>query len=136
MNSLGSIFEAADGDGPRGADLRVTVEVPRDRLGHPEGVQVPLAPEIEVGGRMVSRVVAPDEPESITLHLPEGFPSGSVLRLRGQGGSCEEGQPGDLFVQVQCVDPLPAIPWPPRATTLLWTLLMGSALWGLLSWVS
>jgi hypothetical protein len=100
---LGSVFEADDG-GPRGPDLRVTVEVPRAALG--ATLRAPVPARIAAEGDLVERVVlGDDEPGVVELHLPETLPEGAVLRLRGQGGIGEEGaRPGDLLVVVELVD--------------------------------
>jgi hypothetical protein len=107
MGELGSIFEDDSADAPRGPDLRVNVDVPRSALGR-EGAYAAMVPdEIEHDGRLVARVQGPgDPPGRISLHLPETFASGSVLRLRRQGGRAEGGVPGDLYLQITVVEPV------------------------------
>jgi hypothetical protein len=104
MSELGSIFEDADGDEPRGPDLRVAVEVPRRALGRADGWVAPVPDAIDD----VPRVKTPgDPPGALRLHLPETFTSGAVLRLRGQGGAVEGGLPGDLYLQIEVVEAPP-----------------------------
>jgi hypothetical protein len=102
-HALGSVFEP-EPEGPRGPDLRVTVEVPRAALGH--GLRAPVPERLAADGDLVERVrAAGDEPGFIVLHLPEQLPDRAMLRLRGQGGAGDEGQAaGDLLVVVQLVD--------------------------------
>jgi hypothetical protein len=101
--NLGSVF-ADDGDErPRGPDLRVSVEVPRAALG--ASLHAPVPPRIAADGELVERAVLEgDDPACVVLHLPEHLPERAVLRLRGQGGVLQGGQPGDLFVKVELVD--------------------------------
>ena len=104
MARLGSVLEE-EGSGPRGPDLVASVRVPRGALGHPDGVWVQIPVALEVDGSLVPRVVSPhDQDEEIQLHLPEGFPDGGSLRLRGQGGQSSAGRPGDLLVRVELTD--------------------------------
>lgn len=101
--ALGSVFEPEEA-GPRGPDLRVSVEVPRAALG--ATVMLPVPERLAADGELVERVVAEgDEPGLVTLHLPEALPEGAVLRLRGQGGRGAAGErAGDLWVVVELVD--------------------------------
>jgi hypothetical protein len=105
---LGSVFEADEG--PRGPDLRVSVEVPRAALG--ATVQLPVPERIAADGELVERaVIGDDDPGLVTLHLPESLPDGAVLRLRGQGGLGAAGErPGDLWVVTELVDRPPREP--------------------------
>lgn len=133
VSSLGSIFESAtDEDLPQGEDLKVQVEVPRTGLGRPEGVRVPLASSIEVEGRSVERVTLAGERDVLPLFLPENFSSGSVLRLRGQGGACPGGRPGDLYVTVCVIEPPPAplLRW--WIIVFLFSLISGLVVWAFL----
>ncbi len=107
MGELGNIFDEVErgGDGPRGPDLRVKVDVPRSALGREGGYAALVPDEIEHEGRLVARVqAAGDPPGRVVLHLPETFASGAVLRLRRQGGRSEGGVPGDLYLEVVVVD--------------------------------
>jgi hypothetical protein len=102
---LGNVFED-DNAGPRGPDLRVSVEVPRAALG--ATLHAPVPARIAVDGELVERAVQEGEqPGQITLHLPEQLPPRAVLRLRGQGGLGADAAPGDLFVIVELVDRAP-----------------------------
>jgi hypothetical protein len=106
---LGNILEDG-GDGPRGPDLHVELQVPRAALGAERGwhAQVPL--KLPHAGERVSRSPSPlDEADRILLRIPEGFPSGGVLKLRGQGGAIDKGNPGDLLAKIIVVDGVPAI---------------------------
>ncbi len=105
MTELGSVFEADDG--PRGPDLRVTVEVPRAALG--AGFRAPVPERLAADGELVERMMlGDDEPGFVVLHLPEQLPDRALLRLRGQGGVGAEGQgAGDLLVLVELVDRAP-----------------------------
>lgn len=104
MVQLGSVFDGIDEGGPRGPDLRVSVEVPRAALGGSLHARIP--PRLAHEGTLVERAGA-DVDEYVVLHLPPTLPAGAVLRLRGQGGIREQGQPGDLFVAVELVDRAP-----------------------------
>ena len=107
---LGNIFDAAgDTTGPRGPDLKVQVDVPRDALGIPDGFAVPVPTAMELDGEPVPRRLGPGESGGfVRLHLPEGFTDGATLRLRGQGGQRDGGSAGDLYVTVRLTDdPLP-----------------------------
>lgn len=111
MAELGSVFEDP-GEGPRGPDLRVSVEVPRAALG--ASLRAPVPRRIAAEGELVERVTVPgQDPDSVELHLPEELPARTMLRLRGQGGRPPEpkegedegeGQAGDLMVVVELVD--------------------------------
>ncbi|MBK8263909.1 MAG: hypothetical protein IPK80_21555 [Nannocystis sp.] len=109
MAELGSIFEAETHDGARGRDLRAKVRYPGWALGDPEGVSVEVPLELEIDGEMARRTRSPyDEGALIRLNLPENFPDGGTLRLRGQGESVAEGRPGDLLVTVSIGGDAPA----------------------------
>lgn len=126
--TLGSIFaedDAARAGKPRGPDLRVTVDVPRDALGDPDGFRAPIATQLEHEGQLVPRKVNPDDGDSVPLHLPDAIRPGTVLRLRGQGGIAEDGAAGDLYVKVNVVEPTSTSRmWP---TVLLAVLAAGLA---------
>jgi hypothetical protein len=103
---LGSVFEDDDVAGPRGPDLRVSVEVPRAALG--ATLHAPVPARIAVDGELVERVVLEgEEAGQIVLHLPEQLPPRALLRLRGQGGAAPDAKPGDLLVLVEIVDRAP-----------------------------
>jgi hypothetical protein len=102
VTQLGSVFEGFESDQPRGPDLRVSIEVPREALGGPLRVRVPM--RLAFGGDLVERTSTPDDPEHVILHLPSSLPVGAVLRLRGQGGVFADGQAGDLFVAIELVE--------------------------------
>jgi hypothetical protein len=102
---LGSVFEGDD-EGPRGPDLRVSVEVPRAALG--ATLHAPVPARIAFEGELVERAVQEGEqPGQIVLHLPEQLPPRALLRLRGQGGRSLDAKPGDLLVLVEIVDRAP-----------------------------
>lgn len=108
VSSFGSIFDGTEPTrgGPRGPDLRVTVEVPRTALGSPDGFAAPIPTTVEVDGRSIERVRGPEGEGPVPLFLPATLPSGAVLRLRGQGGRSptDGGPPGDLLVEIVVVD--------------------------------
>jgi hypothetical protein len=108
MSEIGNIFEdVTGGEGPRGPDLRVNVDVPRSALGREGGYAASVPDAIEHEGQLVERTRGPgDPPGSITLHLPETFASGAVLRLRRQGGRVDGGVPGDLHLRITIVEPV------------------------------
>jgi hypothetical protein len=100
---LGSVFEDDDDAGPRGPDLRVSVEVPRAALG--ATFHAPVPARIAVDGELVERAVLDGEvPGQVVLHLPEQLPARALLRLRGQGGLAPDAAPGDLLVLVELVE--------------------------------
>jgi len=99
---LGSIFEPEASEGARGRDLRALVRCPGWALGDPEGVTLEVPMEMEVEGEMATRTRSPhDEGAMIRLNLPENFPDGGTLRLRGQGESVAQGRAGDLLLTVR-----------------------------------
>lgn len=103
MAELGNVLEP-ESEGPRGPDLYVEVEVPRAALGETDGYRVDVPRKIAAAGGYVERVSSPhDEGDQVLLHLPDDFPDGGTLKLRGQGGPCEDGDgpPGDLLVEVE-----------------------------------
>lgn len=103
MAELGSVFEDDSDAGPRGPDLRVSVEVPRAALG--ATFHAPVPARIAVDGELVERAVLEgDVPGQVVLHLPEQLPERALLRLRGQGGLAPDAAPGDLLVLVELVD--------------------------------
>lgn len=130
--ALGNIFaedEAQRAGKPRGPDLHITVDVPSDVLGDPQGYRVPIPEKIEVEGAAVPRKVNPDDREGVPLHLPQTAKTGMVLRLRGQGGLHEQGVPGDLFVKIHVVQPPPrSRVWP---VAILAVLAAALAIWAL-----
>lgn len=100
MTQLGSIFEP-EAPGPRGRDLHADVTVPAWALGLPFGYEVQVPLELAAEGGYARRVVSGlDAGDRLRLALPAGFPSGGVLRLRGQGEALSGGRPGDLLVHV------------------------------------
>lgn len=127
MAQLGRIFPDEPTTGPRGVDLRVSVEVPRYALGAPDGYKALVPRIIHHDGQPVERVTSPFEHgDEITLNLPEHVPDGATLRLRGQGGPCEAGTPGDLYVEICLVDrdpPEPPIPEPQPLSPMMWIVL-------------
>lgn len=129
MTGLGNVFDAVaeSGDGHRGADLRVEVEVPPSSLGDPAGVEVRVPLTIE-GQR---RADPHGDRERVRLHLPDELVSGSVLRLRGLGGLPEgKGAPGDLYVAVTLgPEPPPARSATPPTWALLVVLAAAVAIW-------
>lgn len=103
MSSLGSIYEA-ESDGPKGRDLTYTVPVNRALLGAPLTVEVPL--DLPIDGDVVPRAIGVGEKGAqVSLSLPADLPDGATLRLRKQGEEIEDGEPGDLYLTVQLMDP-------------------------------
>lgn len=100
MSSIGSIYDDTPEGAGRGPDLRAVVKVPRSRLGDEDGVRVPLPPTLPHEGAEVERAPQPGESsDAITLRLPDSFPDGATLRLRGAGGRGVKGA-GDLYLTV------------------------------------
>ena len=145
MAALGSIYEADTRSGARGRDLRAQVVYPIAALGNGEGIWVEVPLELRVEGELVRRTPSPfDRDSQVLLRLPEGFPEGGALRLRGQGETPKSGGPaGDLFVQVQfggelgssmralaksAAATLPALPNAPSASMIVALTLGGAAL--------
>lgn len=104
MAELGSVFDEDESDArPRGPDLRVTVEVPREALG--ATLRAPVPARIAADGELVERAILdPEDPGGVVLHLAKDLPSRAILRLRGQGGVGEGDRAGDLMVIVELVD--------------------------------
>ena len=115
MGELGSIFEGegdGEGDKPRGPDLNVKVEVPRDALGRDGGFLAPVPLDLEYAGEKARRHTEPGGEAGVRLFLPAQFKTGATLRLRRQGGVHADGVPGDLFVKIEIVEPPPKpFPW-------------------------
>ncbi len=112
MAQLGNVLQGGDGEGPRGPDLRVKVQVPPGALGHVDGVYVRIPLELPAGGRRWRRAPSPfDQQDRVLLRLPPSLPSGAAIALRGQGAQQEGCQPGDLLVQVQVVQGQPDQTW-------------------------
>jgi hypothetical protein len=100
VTQLGSIFEP-EAPGPRGRDLHAEVTVPAWALGLPFGHEVQIPLELAAAGGYARRVVSGlDAGDRVRLSLPANFPTGGVLRLRGQGEALADGRPGDLLVRV------------------------------------
>lgn len=129
MSGLGNVFDAVapEGDLPRGPDLAVSVDVPRSALGRAGGYLVDVPELLSVGGVEVARVIDPEATEAgIRLHLAATLPDRATLRLRGQGGVCPEGTPGDLLVTINVVDD--ARTWPStRVVVVLASVVAGAA---------
>lgn len=101
MTQLGSIFEP-EAPGPRGRDLHADVTVPAWALGLPFAYEVRVPLDLAAEGGYARRVVsALDTDDRVRLSLPAGFPTGGVVRLRGQGEARPDGRPGDLLVHVE-----------------------------------
>ena len=60
MTRLGNVFESLESDRPRGPDLRVTVEVPREALGGSLRARVPL--RLAAEGDLIERAAGPLDP--------------------------------------------------------------------------
>lgn len=128
MTELGSIFEPEVGDGPRGRDLRHEVTVPAWVAGHEPGVSVDVPRQLPALGGYVDRAVSAHDPGTgIHIRLPEGFPSGGALRLRGQGEPGPGGRNGDLHLVVR-LDPTQTTPPPGSRRTALATWPSGQVL--------
>ncbi|MEL7367929.1 MAG: DnaJ C-terminal domain-containing protein [Myxococcota bacterium] len=141
MVELSNIFED-HADGPKGPDLDVTVDVPKQALGGDDGVVVPVPAQLDKDGRKIFRAVSPHEPkQAVRLRLPADFPNGGTVRLRGQGGlPTSQGNAGDLYVKVRLVDEAQRPHWTRRAALLaaamvvsFWIMLAVAGLsgWGL-----
>jgi len=101
VTQLGSIFEP-EAPGPRGRDLHADVTVPAWALGLPFPFEVRVPLELAAEGGYARRVVSSlDTDDRVRLSLPAGFPTGGVVRLRGQGEARPDGRPGDLLVHVE-----------------------------------
>ncbi len=108
MAQLGNIFDEAEAaaggstSGPRGRTLRAEVTVPANSLGDPEGFMVEVPLQLPHEGEEVARTPSPfDDGAAMTLRLPESFPSGGTLRLRGQGEQGQGGRAGDLLLTIK-----------------------------------
>ncbi|PCC72348.1 hypothetical protein SAMN02745121_01551 [Nannocystis exedens] len=101
MTQLGSIFEP-EAPGPRGRDLHADVTVPAWALGLPFAYEVRVPLDLAAEGGYARRTVSSlDTDDRVRLSLPAGFPTGGVVRLRGQGEALAGGRPGDLLVHVE-----------------------------------
>jgi hypothetical protein len=105
VEQIGSVFEQV-APGPRGQDLRTSVEVSRRALGAKDGVFVALPRELQAAEGMARWTPREgDPPGGVRLQLSPSFPAGGVIRLRGQGAAAtREGSPGDLYVEVHVVE--------------------------------
>lgn len=101
MAELGSIYDESPSAGERGRDLRVSVRYPAWALGDAEGAWIDVPDQVTVDGESVPRTASPhDRPGQVLLRLPESFPEGGFLRLRGQGERPPGGAAGDLFLEI------------------------------------
>lgn len=139
MGELGSIYDGMSSSGPRGPDLRATVEVAREQLGETQYITLPT--QLEHQGQLVDRVLVDGDP-SIPLHLGPEFKSGATLRLRGQGGRHDGQRAGDLYLQVHVVEHISTAPTLPDRLPIvvsdpMWWILGGLGLTALsaLSWL-
>jgi len=102
VTELGSIFEPEAGDGPRGRDLRHEVTVPAWVAGQEDGYPVDVPLQLPALGGYVDRAISAHDPgTTIHIRLPDGFPDGGALRLRGQGEPGAGGRNGDLHLVVR-----------------------------------
>lgn len=102
VTELGSIFEPEAGDGPRGRDLRHEVTVPAWVAGQEDGYPVDVPLQLPALGGYVDRAISAHDPgTTIQIRLPDGFPDGGALRLRGQGEPGAGGRNGDLHLVVR-----------------------------------
>ncbi|MGB1698990.1 MAG: hypothetical protein ACPHRO_03480 [Nannocystaceae bacterium] len=101
VTELGSVFEAPP-QGRRGPDLHVRVEVARRVLGDSNGTFIALPEALNGDGEMMRWT--PREQDSaggVRVQISADFPSGGVVRLRGQGAQRDgDDAPGDLLVEV------------------------------------
>lgn len=96
---LGSIYTQSENQaGKRGRDLHADVEVPAWALGHPEGVDVDVPEVLPCDGQQVRRACL--HGLDLTVHLPEQFPDGAALRMRGEG-EASAGPNGDLYLHMK-----------------------------------
>jgi len=108
---LASIYEDADENTPRGADLEAQVQVEPNALGLAAGVKVRVP--LQING--VQRADPHGDGTKVHLHLPATLPQGAVLRLRGLGGTTKGGQDvaaGDLYVRIEIMEKVAPPRWP------------------------
>lgn len=98
--SLGSIYAPESED--KGRDLLWEVQVPARIVGAGgRPVEIPDRLPVKDAPERALRTIHPNDPKgAILLNLPEQFPSGSALRLRGYGEAKAGGTSGDLFLVV------------------------------------
>ncbi|TWU28537.1 DnaJ C-terminal domain-containing protein [Bythopirellula polymerisocia] len=91
--------------GPAG-DILIRVDVAPHpnfrRQGNRLDIRVPITLAEAIGG---GKIDVPTPHGTISLTLPPGTSSGSKLRAKGQGVRPADGEPGDLFAEVQIILP-------------------------------
>lgn len=102
--SLGSIYAPQQGD--KGRDLRWKVELPAAAVGGPGlSVKIPDRLPVKDAPERAARTIHAQDPKgAVLLHLPQGFASGSALRLRGYGEAKPGAGSGDLFLVVHLAE--------------------------------
>jgi len=127
VTALGSVF-VEPAKGPRGEDLHARVEVARRALGDSEGVVVALPSELPCTDGMTRWTPREGDPDGgVRLQLSPSFPSGGVVRLRGQGAVVAGGvAPGDLLIEV-CLSDDAGSALGARPSQLAWVVLAVSA---------
>ena len=92
--------------GGTAGDLLIKIDVAPHphfrRQGNRLDVRVPITLAEALGG---GKIDVPTPHGTITLTVPPGTSSGSKLRAKGQGVKPANGEPGDLFAEVQIVLP-------------------------------
>lgn len=96
---LGSIYEQGQSSGKRGRDLHADVEVPAWALGCTDGVEIEVPVSLPCHGEQVRRACL--HGPGLTVHLPDQFPDGAALRMRGEGEASPEGPNGDLLLHMK-----------------------------------
>ncbi len=99
------------GESPPGGeagDILITIHVAAHpwftRRGNDLEVRVPVTlPEAALG----AKVDVPTPKGTISLRIPAGSSSGKKLRIKGHGVAGRNGQPGDLYAELQIVLPSP-----------------------------
>lgn len=94
----------------RGAagDLLITVHVAPHPYFQRRGKHLDVKLPVTLGeAALGAKVDVPTPKGVIALRIPPGSSSGTKLRIKGHGVTPKEGEPGDLFAEVQIVLPKP-----------------------------
>ncbi len=93
--------DASYGGGPDG-DLLITVHIAPHRHFTRRGKRLDVVVPVSLAEAMRgAKIDVPTPRGTITLTIPPGTSSGKKLRVRGQGIAPKEGEPGDLYAEIQ-----------------------------------
>ncbi len=97
--------EPGPGGGPAG-DVYVEVSVRPHRIFERDGVDIHLEAPVTLKEAVLGgKITVPTVDGDVSVTVPRGANSGTVLRLRGRGVAAKDAPPGDQFVKLRIVLP-------------------------------